>query len=373
LIEVPDATEPAFEKLKEKVTWDGAHLQYFLWLVEHYGMAVDDTDWSNLAAGAARLGELETIRYLIENGYGSAVGARTMDIAAENGNDKVLEYVFKHKKPVVRCTSRAVIQAIRNRYVKVIQCLQHFIPILDSKDIWTAKSLHVAAEVGNLGVVQLFYENRKEDFIPQILWKAAERGHYEIVKFLYQKMSVEESDREEHLLMAFKLAAKNVHWNVVEYLMEETILDVTNLDDLYWKGLLYSTLSASLFAHIYEHLCRRKLRTVASRLARAAISSKVVKFMLCLHNVDVKLASEDLCSHGGYKSGIELQDAAGTLYSWETIFGITLDLAFKFRSTTILAFLAQTKGSTYRRLIIKRAEEEGWAQLIYIIRHEDSE
>ena len=131
--------------------------------------------------------------------------------AAEVGDLAVIEQFYEREDRIAfRFFCDAFISAAKNGHLSIIRFLLLRVPVVDSKTQNVAARL--AAECGHVDVVE--YLVRHGFGVPDALGYAAGRGDIQMVKYLYG-LSTNDCDN------ALRMAAANHHLEVVTFLLEQ--------------------------------------------------------------------------------------------------------------------------------------------------------
>lgn len=151
-------------------------IDLFEWLCDHCPL-----DSVILSAGdidaQARLGNLDTIRFLHQRGYTIPVAA--MDTTATYGHIKLVK--FLHHYGTEGCSTNAMDGAASNGHLGVVRFLHDY-----RSEGCTVKAMDRAAENGFLGLVTFLHTQRSEGCTRAAMDGAASNGHLAVVRFLHR-------------------------------------------------------------------------------------------------------------------------------------------------------------------------------------------
>ena len=219
---------------------------------------------------AAAHGHLDVVKFLVE--YGLPVKPTALEAAAGGGHLNVIQYLTQY----VRNSEFAVAEASKSGHLEVVEYL------IDNGFEADSHAIYLAAQNGHSLIVDYLYD--KVEWRPSVLANsaaaggllnvleslgkhstsmetvelAAEKGHYEVVQWLYI-LGIRGNSK------SLELAASGGHYDIVSYLHERGI-EPTN------QSLIYAARSGSVITveYIYEALERLDVDVLNDALTEAA-------------------------------------------------------------------------------------------------------
>ncbi|EGG23372.1 hypothetical protein DFA_05504 [Cavenderia fasciculata] len=162
---------------------------------------------------AASYGRLDIVKFLQEH-RSEGCSLSIVDYPVRRGNFEMVSYIFDTVMPThpfpIRISTLS--DALEGGKLDVFYYL--YDRFSDKSDIWTPDIMDKAAEKGHIEIVKLLHEHRSEGATTYAMDLAARNGHIEIVKFLHEHRS------EGATTNAMDWAAEKGHFEVVKYLHE---------------------------------------------------------------------------------------------------------------------------------------------------------
>lgn len=162
----------------------------------------------NAMVNAARLGRLDALQLLYQEGIVFQDNSHLMKAAAMNGHLDTLQWLHAQD---VTCNAGAMDEAAANGHLQVVEWLH-----ANRSEGCTSQAIKKAAFNGHLAVVQWLHEHKAFRLDRDLMLKAAWRGHLSVVQYI-----VEHGDRSEWWTgQEMKGAAREGHIQTVRWMHE---------------------------------------------------------------------------------------------------------------------------------------------------------
>lgn len=177
------------------------NLEMVEWILEENPLS----ETQNVIQSAAGGGHLELLKWLLSHDY--PVSRGTLNAAAGKGHLEVVRWLIDNN--IQRPTIYAMSMAAYGGHLEVIKYLRE-------KDcLWDYYVIDSAAELGFLQIVVWLVENSCRELRPSAIYRAASRGHLDIIKYLHSKGCPIDQD-------AMYNAVEGGHFDVMKWLHTHT-------------------------------------------------------------------------------------------------------------------------------------------------------
>lgn len=164
---------------------------------------------------AAKNGHMETINWVLQHYPTAIFTAYAMNDAASNGYLSVVEWLHSHGE---MCTTAAMNGAAGNGHLHVVKWLH-----THRTEGCTTYAINSALRNGQYDCVLWLHEYYPYNFDTHILVSASNKADMQIIKWIYKNYL--HSCKLESVNNAIRIAAKNGHYDAVQYFVSHHIED----------------------------------------------------------------------------------------------------------------------------------------------------